>query len=82
MKLWTWLKDPANRAVLGFLGAGVAAAAALLVQAGFGPRTDPAPPLPKPEIRAEPGQQAQADAQGVATNIRGDGNQVRIQTSD
>ena len=71
--------------MLGFLGAGVAAAAALLVQAGFGPRTDSAPPLPKPEIRAQPGQpgqQAQADAQGVATNIRGDGNQVHIQTSD
>ncbi|MDR5812403.1 hypothetical protein QCE62_02210 [Caballeronia sp. LZ033] len=92
-RVWTWLGLPGNQKTLRFLGAGVAAAIALLAGAGFIGRNDhasgrndapaaaaPAAPVQhtSSESLAAPSQNAMAGSGGVAANVLGTGNQVTI----
>ncbi|MDR5756004.1 hypothetical protein [Caballeronia sp. LZ035] len=70
-RVWTWLGEPANQKTLRFLGAGIAAAIALLASAGFIGRNDhasvreDAPAAVAPAAPAAPVQHASSERQAA-----------------
>ncbi|WP_300434521.1 hypothetical protein [Zoogloea sp.] len=93
MALWRWLSNTDNHKTLGFVGAGIVGAVALLVQLGVigkkaaPPATTPVASqpaaltpaqTPPPPTVPEASQRAEAGPRGTVVNIKGDGNNVSI----